>query len=1196
MDFRQHGRVSRTGFTILKDSPNAEFDIVLVHGLGGHPYKTWTYPRPKSDDGPSLTTENTHNITETHRAAEEKPRLGQRVLRRFLGRRKWASHKEDETSTEITRPRGSAAPTAVVPAKPATEVYWPLHILSTEEWCKNARVMVYGYESQVTRGYANSNKNNFFAHAKDLLYSLLREKVPRRPIIFVAHSLGGLLVKEVLRRSHESEEYEVKDIVKSAIGVIFMGTPHRGSPGLAELGDTVRRMISTLFRVDTNSSLLQTLGSGSNLELELGREAFLVLWRTYDFRVKTFQEAYGIIGVNVGPLNEKVVSDLSSTLDDPREHAETISANHMDMCRFKNREDPGYRKLSSEINGVMKSYKKHDMAITSEGRDFLKSLYFPEMYQREKNIQRALENTCNWLFATPEYKAWRDRIDMGQNHGMLWIKGKPGAGKSVLVKEISRRFKDHAQAQALEMKLRTSAAFFFNARGTQRLEKTALGVYRSLLHQVLQKDLVALSHLSRRYMEIRSYQGSVDWHEEDLQEFLMLVFATPESRPSTLFVDAMDECDESEVRELLGFFKRLAKKAYECGADLRICFSSRHYPNVSIPGCPEVVVEHHNRQDILQYIENEAEEDDNIWELQDDILAKSNGIFLWVILVVTLLKSTGRGKSLKWLKHKLDEIPSQIEALFHTMFEAESEDQVQAIRLMHIILYSKRTLTLAEIRIALAFSGAPYSSIEHWKESMDFLETPQKVHAMIIDLSRGLLERVPMGSRTGRVSSHYDTYDALNNQFTTSLPDERSHFLEKTTYQFIHETVREFFLRGEGFDLLAGSKSGKRSDPAGPGHTTLAVACVNYLNTSELASLSEQGLLPRPLRDSEFPFLDYINTAIFDHIEAAEQHGSSQVDLIALIVENNLIQRLKTLQSSLFGVSSGSDLMFAAAELGLEHVLKRMVRMEFDMNFPCPTARRYTLLAAVGKKPLSSRGAYGSVKTFEAVKFLLSEGANPNVTTADQQTLLHLAAKHSPALVKEALAFGLDVNANDRYMETPLHKASTLEWDNRLGREVIKLLVSHGADINSADIEGDTPLHKAGLVGNSAMFSALLDAGADRLLRNKKGWVPRDEAGVPKISSDDMILGSDQEDDGADGEAYKNQDHQVKMQDSTTKAKLFRRARPPLSTRRAPVWTSPGLETAPWAARRRWYRADQVQVKQPKTEKAEDEMGQDHES
>jgi len=76
---------------------------------------------------------------------------------------------------------------------------------------------------------------------------------------------------------------------------------------MAGLGDTVRKVASALLRADTNPALLQTLGASNNPELELGRESFLVLWRTYDFRVKTFQEAYGVMGVNIGLLNEKVV-------------------------------------------------------------------------------------------------------------------------------------------------------------------------------------------------------------------------------------------------------------------------------------------------------------------------------------------------------------------------------------------------------------------------------------------------------------------------------------------------------------------------------------------------------------------------------------------------------------------------------------------------------------------------------------------------------------------------------------------------------------------------------------------------------------------------------------------------------------------------------------------------------------------------
>ena len=58
--------------------------------------------------------------------------------------------------------------------------------------------------------------------------------------------------------------------------------------------------------------------------------------------------------------------------------------------------------------------------------------------------------------------------------------------------------------------------------------------------------------------------------------------------------------------------------------------------------------------DILRYIENEAEENHAIEALKVDVFEKSNGIFLWVVLVVTLLKSSGHGKSLKWLRRKLN--------------------------------------------------------------------------------------------------------------------------------------------------------------------------------------------------------------------------------------------------------------------------------------------------------------------------------------------------------------------------------------------------------------------------------------------------------------------------------------------------------------------------------------------------------------
>ncbi|KAJ9157383.1 hypothetical protein NKR23_g717 [Pleurostoma richardsiae] len=125
-----------------------------------------------------------------------------------------------------------------------------------------------------------------------------------RPLIFVAHSLGGIVVKEMLSNSDTSPDRDLKNVVESTTAVIFLGTPHRGSQDLAGLGDTIRKAAS-MISMDTNRSALDALGL-KNSDLERCQESFSHIWSSYDFHVKTFQEALGLTGVNIGPLNKKV--------------------------------------------------------------------------------------------------------------------------------------------------------------------------------------------------------------------------------------------------------------------------------------------------------------------------------------------------------------------------------------------------------------------------------------------------------------------------------------------------------------------------------------------------------------------------------------------------------------------------------------------------------------------------------------------------------------------------------------------------------------------------------------------------------------------------------------------------------------------------------------------------------------------------
>ncbi len=78
----------------------------------------------------------------------------------------------------------------------AQPVFWPGDLLP--EVCPMARILVYGYDARVTHFMpAAPNKSNIFSHSKDLLLALARERALDRPLVLVAHSLGGIVVKEV---------------------------------------------------------------------------------------------------------------------------------------------------------------------------------------------------------------------------------------------------------------------------------------------------------------------------------------------------------------------------------------------------------------------------------------------------------------------------------------------------------------------------------------------------------------------------------------------------------------------------------------------------------------------------------------------------------------------------------------------------------------------------------------------------------------------------------------------------------------------------------------------------------------------------------------------------------------------------------------------------------------------------------------
>ena len=117
------------------------------------------------------------------------------------------------------------------------------------EQLPNARILLFGYNSNVAFETSIAGVRE---QAVNLLNRLeqKRENVFNRPIIFVAHSLGGIIVKRALVEAKHDDTYQ--DIRKATYGIAFFGTPHQGG-NFATLGDVAASIVRGVLLNPKNS-------------------------------------------------------------------------------------------------------------------------------------------------------------------------------------------------------------------------------------------------------------------------------------------------------------------------------------------------------------------------------------------------------------------------------------------------------------------------------------------------------------------------------------------------------------------------------------------------------------------------------------------------------------------------------------------------------------------------------------------------------------------------------------------------------------------------------------------------------------------------------------------------------------------------------------------------------------------------------
>ncbi|RDW58745.1 hypothetical protein BP6252_13221 [Coleophoma cylindrospora] len=199
-----------------------------------------------------------------------------------------------------------------------------------------ARIWTYGYNASTT-----FNTQDVYGHATTLLsrVNTVRRGHEGRKIIWICHSLGGIVVKSALIEAGIHPDF--KDIQRSTTGVIFLGTPHRGS-GAATLGQIAAAIASAAtpgFQILNRRMLRDLERDNDNLFQTSNRFSSICTQMT----IRSFYENLPMYGSRV------IVEKTSAILSITNEVSIGLNLNHKDMCKFKHASDQNWIPLRDSI-------------------------------------------------------------------------------------------------------------------------------------------------------------------------------------------------------------------------------------------------------------------------------------------------------------------------------------------------------------------------------------------------------------------------------------------------------------------------------------------------------------------------------------------------------------------------------------------------------------------------------------------------------------------------------------------------------------------------------------------------------------------------------------------------------------------------------------------------------------------------------
>ncbi|XP_034087424.1 protein SERAC1 [Gymnodraco acuticeps] len=223
---------------------------------------------------------------------------------------------------------------------------WPKSWLAAD--CPNLRVLSVEYDSHLSDWMAKcpvENQRKSLAYrSRELLKKLKLAGVGERPVVWVAHSMGGLLVKKMLLDA--SEDPEMQALLNNTKGIMFYSVPHHGT-FMAEYSVNVRYLLFPSVEV---RELCKDSPALRNLN-----ENFLDMAKEKEFKVLSFAET---LPTNIGPMIKILVVPTQSANLGIGELIE-VDVDHLNICKPEKKDSFLYKRSLQFILEALQSYISH---------------------------------------------------------------------------------------------------------------------------------------------------------------------------------------------------------------------------------------------------------------------------------------------------------------------------------------------------------------------------------------------------------------------------------------------------------------------------------------------------------------------------------------------------------------------------------------------------------------------------------------------------------------------------------------------------------------------------------------------------------------------------------------------------------------------------------------------------------------------